>query len=278
MITALTLGGYPITTTQVLLQSFNNGSFPATVYTKSKRGGFQGSKMPTPTFASYQLVINLAVIGLSFADLVAQRQALFKILGLVHSLGSQTLIITRSDGISLQIDIKTIEVTGDMTTEDGTLSNVQITLNAEYPFMMSSIASTTDVHLYNGGGMSVPMGVPLDLTHNAQTAVSIQNNGNYNAYPTFTFIGPLHNPSITNQATGEALSLACTLADETESVVVDCYNRTVTMMPSGNVGRQYASGVFWTVPIGPSNIIIGSSSGGDTGKCVLTFRDTYLGV
>jgi len=278
MITGLTIGGLPLTSTQILLQSFNNGSFPATVYTRSKRGGFQGNKMPTPTFASYQLVINLTIIGLSFSDLVNQRQALFKTLGLVHSMGVQTLVITRSNGINLQIDIKTIEVTGDMTTDDGLMSNVQVTLNAEYPFMMSTIPTAQDVLLYNGGGMSIPMGVPLDLSHNPSGVVSLTNNGNYAAYPVFTFVGPLHHPTITDQTTGESFALATDLATSGDSIVVDTYNRTVTILPSGNVGRQLASGVFWTVPVGIISVALTTTNGGDVGKCTISYRDTYLGV
>ena len=278
MITNLRLGGLPITSTQDLLQSFNNGSFPATVYTRSKKGGYQGNKMPTPSFASYQFVCNLTVIGIGYSDLVAQRAALFKILGLVHSLGVQTIEIDRSDGTTLQIDIKAIQVTGDYSTDDMSSSQIQVTLEAEYPFLQSSLPSSQDVSIYNGGGMAVPMGVPLDLTSGATGPVILTNLGNYAAYPIFTFVGPLTHPEITNNTTGEVLSLAYDLASSDDSIVVDCYERTVLIEPSGNPGRQYMSGDFWTVPIGVSTVTLGSSNTGDAGKVTVLFRSTYLGV
>src|SRR5437588_12930768 len=98
MITTLSLGGKSLMSNQIFLQSFNNWSFPATVYARSKRGGFQGTKIPTPTFASYQFVATFKIVGTSFSNLATQRDAFLGILGAVHSAGTQTLVATRSDG------------------------------------------------------------------------------------------------------------------------------------------------------------------------------------
>ena len=278
MITGLSLGGLPILTSQVFLTNFNNASFPATVYSRTKRGGYSGTKLVTPQFASYQFVMDLTVIGTSFTDLIAQRKALFQTLGLIHSLGVQTLQITRSDGVVLQIDIKAVEVTGDMTTDDGVSSKLEITLNAEFPFLQDSIPFSQDVSLSNYGGMGIPMAIPMDMSVGGVPNASIINNGNYAAYPIFTFSGPLHHPAIVNQTTGLTFSLAYDLAASSDLIVVDTYLRTVIIRPSGNIGRQYASGSFWTVPIGTSVLNMTTTDAGDTGKCNVYFRPTYLGV
>ncbi len=278
MITGLTLGGISLLSNQIYLQALQNASFPATVYTRSKRGGYQGNKLPTPTFASYQLVATFQIIGLSFTDLVAQRKGFFQTLGLIHSTGSQTLVITRSDGTSVQIDIKAVQVTGDMSTDDGISSTVQVTLEAEYPFLQNSSPTNQDVVIYNGGGMSVPMGVPLNLSSGQQNVVTVINNGNYAAYPIFTFVGKLTSPSITNNTTGLTLSLNYSLADNAQSIIVDCYQRTVLILPSNAIGRQYASGTFWTIPVGQSTLTLGNANQSDGGKCTVTFRDTFLNV
>jgi len=279
MITALTLGGLALTKDKWLLQAFKNGSFPATVYTRSKRGGKNGSKLVTPTFASYQFVVDFLIVGSSFSDLALQRDAFLGIIGIVHSGGSQTLIATRSDSTSRQIDIKAITVTGDLTTDDGLSSLIEITFEAEYPFLQSSNPKSQDVLLSNGGGMSVPMKVPLDLSVGHSNTITIQNNGNYAAYPIFTFVGVLTNPVITNVTTGEAFSLTYALPTSSDSIVVDTFLGTVVIKPSGNVGRQYASGVFWTVPInGAITVQLTTSVGGQTGKCVIAWRDTFLNI
>ena len=279
MITALTLGGFALTKDQWLLQTFKNGSFPATVYTRSKRGGKNGSKLITPTFSSYQFVADFLIVGTSFSDLALQRDAFLGIIGLVHSAGSQTLIATRSDGTSRQIDIKAVEVTGDISTDDGLSSLIEVTLEAEYPFLQSSSPKSQDVLLSNGGGMSVPMAVPLDLSHGHSSLVTIMNNGNYAAYPIFTFVGTLTNPTITNVNTSEALSLTYALATSGDSIIVDSFLGTVVIKPSGNVGRQYASGTFWVIQPGQTiTVQLSTSVGGQAGKCTISFRDTYLNI
>ncbi len=278
MVTGLTLGGQSLISDQIYLTAFKNGSFPATVYTRSKRGGYQGNKLVTPSFASYQFVLDFTIVGKSFSDLALQRDIFFGILGTIHSAGVQTLIATRSDGTSRQIDIKAISVTGDLTTDDGVSSLVEITLEAEYPFLQSNQPQSQDILIYNGGGMSVPMGVPLDISNNAQTLITVVNNGNYPAYPIFNFVGVLTNPSITNNTTGETLSFSYTLSDSSHSILVDTYQRTVLLLPSGNIGRQYATGVFWTIPVGESTITLGNANQTDGGKCTLTFRDTFLNI
>lgn len=281
MITNVSIGGYSLTSTQVLCQGIQNASFPETVYTKSKRGGYQGNKMPTPSFASYQFVFSFEIIGTSFADLNAQRDAFFQILGYIHSFGVQTLIVTRSDGAQRQIDIKAVEVTGDYTVDDGLSCIVQVTLLAEYPFLQSTILQTVDVLIYNGGGMGVPMGVPLNLSNGHATTTTITNNGNYPAYPLLTFVGQLTNPSltITNNGVSKTLSFpAYSLASSSDSLVVDCFPRTVIIKPSGNVGRQYATPPFPTIPIGTSTVTLGNSNTTDLGKCTVAFRDTFLNI
>jgi hypothetical protein len=279
MIIALTLGGNNLLTNGILLQGFQNASFPATVYTRSKRGGYQGTKVITPSFASYQFVATFIIIGNSFSDLATKRDAFFQILGLVHSVGVQTLVATRADGTSRQLDIKAIEVTGDFSTDDGCSSTIQVTLNGEYPFLMSSNPKSLDVLLTNGGGFAVPFGVPLDMSAGASMTANITNAGNYPAFATFNFIGLLTTPVITlNTPTTQSLTLAQTLADSSHSAMVDGYNRTAVLQPSGNNARQYISGVFWTVPIGTTAVQLTSSNGGDTGKCTITWRDTFLNI
>lgn len=274
----MTLGGVQLLSNQILLQSFNNGSFPETVYSRSKRGGYQGNRMPTPSFASYQFVLTVKIIGTSYTNLVQLRDTFLGILGTIHSAGTQTLIITRSDGAMRQLDIKAIQVTGDVGVDDVVSSLLQVTLLGEYPFLQNSIPTSQDVLIFNGGGMAVPMGVPLNLSGGQAPTVTITNHGNYPAFPTFTFVGKLTNPSITNNNTGKTLNLGFSLADSSQSIVVDCYQRTVLLQPSGNIGRQYATGTFWAVPTGTSVVTLGNANNTDGGKCTLSFRDSFLNV
>jgi len=279
LISNLTLGGQSLIGAQWLLQAFKNGSFPATTYTRSKRGGKNGSKLISPTFASYQFVSDFEIIGNGFSDLALQRDKFLGILGTVHK-GVKTLVATRSDGSSRQIDIKAIAVTGDLTVDDGTSSIIEATLEAEYPFLQSSLPKSQDVLIYNGGGMAIPMEIPLDISAGHTTSLTIANNGNYDAYPTFTFVGPLTNPTITITVNGvnQTLSINYTLATSGDSIVVDTFLGTVIIKPSGNIGRQYASGTFWAIPVGSYSVSLGNANTTDMGKCQIFWRDTFLNI
>jgi len=274
----MTLGGVSVLNNQWLLQGFKNGSFPSTIYTRSKRGGKNGSKLVTPTFDSYQFVVDFIIVGTSYSDLALQRDIFLGIWGNIHSLGTQTLIITRSDGTSRQIDVKAIEVTGDITTDDGTSSIIEITLECEYPFLQGDQLISQQVEIFNGGGWALPIGIPFDMSANHSTVLTIANHGNFPAYPIFTFIGVLTNPAIKNNTTNKTLSVAQTLADSAHSVIIDTYLGTVLLEPSGNIGRQYISGDFWTVPTGQSTVTLENDNTTDGGKCIITFRDTFLNV
>lgn len=277
MITNLTLGGQSLISQQWNLQAFRNGSFPATVYTKSKRGGYQGSKLVTPTFASYQFVADWQIVGTDFADLCLQRDLFLGILATVHSDGAQTLVITNSDGSMRQISIKAIQVTGDIDTDSANSAFVEVTFEAEYPFLQSYDLKTEDILIFNGGGFAIPFGVPLDMSAGASTEAILTNAGNYQAYPIFTFVGPLTNPTIENLTTGKSLSLTYTLSADTDKIIIDTYLRTVIIEPSGNVGRQYVSGDFWTVDKGDNEIQL-TAGVGESGKCTVSFRDTFLNI
>ncbi len=171
-------------------------------------------------------------------------------------------------------------MTGDLKAEDAISSLVEVTLLGEYPFLQNYIQTSVTADINNGGGMSVPMAVPLDLSHGRTTALNITNNGNYQAFPTVIFTGVLTNPSLTITSNGvaQSFSVSQTLSDATQTITVDCYNRTVLLLPSGNVGRQYFSGTFWTIPPGTSTIQLTTGSGGDTGNALVLFADTFLNL
>jgi Phage tail protein len=280
MITGLTLGNNSLISNQIYLTAFNNGSFPSTVYVRSKRGGAQGTKMPTPSFASYQFVLDFIIVGKSFADLGAQRDAFFGILGTIHSAGVQRLAITRADGSMRYLDIKAIEVTGDMKPDDATSSIVEVTLLGEYPFLQNIIPYSQSVGLSNGGGIAIPMSIPLPFSGGSTTTFTLTNKGNIAANPILTFTGLLTNPNlaITQNGVTKTLSLGLTLADSAHTCVVDCYNETVLLQPSGNVARQNMSGDFLQIPVGTSSIQLTTGSGGDTGFAIVSYADTWLNV
>ncbi len=274
----VTLGGQPLTSSKVGLIAVRNAALPQVIYTSTKRGGFSGNKMVTPTFGSYKFIFEWVIVGTSFSDLAIQRRAFVGLLGGIHSAGPKTLKITTEDGAVFQIDVKAFDVTGDLQAGDTIMSTISTTLECQYPFLQSAYPSNIDIQIFNGGGFAVPFAIPFDMSAGHTTTIMITSNGNYPAYPTFTFVGPLTNPSFTNNTTGDTFSLSQTLASSANSIVVDSYLRTVVIQPSGNNGRQYFSGSFFTIPVGTSSFTLGNANNTDVGKVTVSFRDTVLGI
>lgn len=271
------LGGQQLTSDKLYLTAIRNAALSEVVYSTSKRGGFHGKKLSTPSFGSYKFVFEWYITGSSFADLFSQRRTLLGILGKIISDGSQTLQIITDDNLTLQVDVKAFDVTADITADDALLQPLSITFETEYPFLLNAAATSQDILIFNGGGFAVPFAIPFDMSADQSTVVTIINDGNFEAYPTIKFIGTLTTPTITNNTTGEALSLNLSLADSAHWVEIDTFNRTV-IDQSGNNQRQYVSGTFPTVPIGTSTFTLGNANNSDGGKVSLTFSDTYLGV
>ncbi|MCL4389824.1 MAG: phage tail family protein [Patescibacteria group bacterium] len=278
MITSVTLGNNQLTGAQVFCTAIRNAGFPGVAYTRTKRGGYQGSKLVTPTFVGYKIELEWKIIGVSFSDLATQRENFINALGLVHSQGSQTLIIAKSNGIQVQADVKAIDVTADLDTDNLLATNVLTEMEIEYPLLQSTQQNSQDVLIFSGGGVGVPMKIPMDMSVGGTNLVTITNNGNYAAYPVFTLVGKLTNPAFTNLTTGKQLSLNYSPADNTQSIVIDTYARTVLLQPSGNNGRQYVSGDFWTIAKGNNVLQLGNANQSDSGKVTITWRDAYLGI
>lgn len=278
MITSIFLDTTELTANNRFVQSIRNGGFPDIDQSAVKRGGFTGRTITPSKFISYKFVIEWVVVGSSFSDLANQRETFIKLLGEVISKGGKTLKINRANGINLQVDIKGIDVFSDVSTADPLNTRVLTEMQAEYPFLRSQIEQSPTAFIFSGGGMAIPMIIPLDMSVGGINEITIINNGNYEAYPIFTFSGPLQNPTLGNLTTGKTLNINTTLATGGDSLEVDIFQRSAKFLPSGANARQFVTGDFWTLAVGSNVIHLGSGSFNSVGKCAIKFRDTFLGI
>lgn len=105
---------------------------------------------------------------------------------------------------------------------------------------------------------------------------TITNSGWATAYPTITFNGPITNPTVGNVTQGLYMFFNATFTN-TDSVVIDTYNKLVTL--NGNPARNLllSSSKFFTASPG-ANLIYFAGSGtlaGITGGTV-TWRNAYI--
>lgn len=277
MITEVGLGTTILTTSKWGLVSIQAG-YPNISHAVSARGNYPGARIYPGKFSSQQIVTEWIVTGSSFSDLADQREAFRKAVSAVLSQGEQNLRITKSNGVVLYIPIKAVKMAGDIKSDDGNAGSFLATFYAEYPFFRSLGQKTQDIGIFSGGGMSIPMAIPMDMGVGGSSVIQVENVGEYTSYPLITFQGALTDPTITNVTTGEQISLDYTLATSADMIVIDTYERTVVIQPSGNNGRQYASAVDFTLVPGLNEIRLTAGAYDEDGKVTLAFYDTYLGV
>lgn len=277
MINNVYLGSDQLNTDKRILQAIRNLTFPDITYQGAKRGGFPGQKLSIGKPRSYKFATEWAIVGDTFSDLATQREDFLEILGKILEDGSKTFKINKANSVNLQIDVKTLKVTGDLSAQIPLASNVLIELEAEYPYLQDQTLQSTDINIFSGGGMSIPMGIPMSMGVGGTNEVTLTNNGNAISYPIFYFYGPLENPSLTNLTTGKTFGLTYSLTDSSQSIIVDSFNRTVVHSSGANL-RSIASGDFWTLARGANTVHLSAASYNTQGKCTVKFRDHYLGI
>ena len=278
MITDISLGGVSLTTTQWYCLGLSNPTFFAIQHSQSRRGNYPGVAIYAGKPLSYKFAGTWLIVGTTFSDLATQRENFRKLLSTILSNGSAVLTVTKSNGVILTSTVKSVKLSGDIKAEDKTATEILVEMESEYPFLLSQTVHNTTVNIFNGGGMAVPMAVPMDMSAGGSNEATINNAGEYLAYPTLEFYGPLINPTITNVTTGEQLSISYTLPTVNDKLTVDCYNRTAIVSPANTNARQYVSGSFLTLKPGDNKIRLGNGDTSQTGYANVIYNDHYMGI
>lgn len=276
MINTVTLGSIQLNSETRILTSVKNLSFPFIQYSATRKTGFAGQSVSPSNFASYKFAFEFTIGAGNFSDLATAREQFTADISQALSQTDQTLYISKSNGIDLQIELRGTDIQADLDSRETISSVYRIEFEAEYPFLQSQTEKSTIVGVFDGGGMAIPMDIPMDMSSGGTNEATITNDGNADAYPVFTFKGALTNPSLTNFTTGLTLNINQTLASASNQIVVDTFLRTVVINPGSTNGRQYSTGDFWTLIPGDNLVRLGSAL--DGGTCTVFYRDHYLGL
>lgn len=278
MIVSIFLDDTELTSPNRFVQSIRNGGFPDIDFSDTKKGGFEGRTVSPGKFISYKFTIEWNIVGSSFSDLATQREEFVKLLAGIVSEGGKTLKINKANGVNVQVEVKGIDVLSDVATSDPLNSRLLTEMEAEYPFLRSQIETEETANIFTGGGMPIPMPIPMDMSVGGSNELLVVNGGNYPAYPVFRFSGPLANPSLNNLTTGQILNVNTSLVDAGDILEVDIFLRSAIKIPGGTNVRQFITGDFWTLAVGNNVIHLGNPDFNSVGKCIITFRDTYAGI
>jgi hypothetical protein len=156
-------------------------------------------------------------------------------------------------------------------------SRWQLQLQATDFLIYSETEQSTSLTLPVSGGVTLPLTFPFSFGASSGGSATATNNGTSSTAPTIVFAGPLQNPRLSNDTTGEVMELNLTLLAG-EEVTVDMANRTIIQDTSTNrMSAKTSASRFWSLAPG-ENILRLTATTFDSGTATMTWRDAYVGL
>lgn len=278
MINSITIGTLTFGTyaSGYLFRRFSGFGFPEVRLEIQSRGNYHGAVLGMHKYGRRAMTIEGEIVGSSAADYEAKRRALEQVLTIKN--GLQTVIFNTRGGLAIEAEC-IVSSALDVPYQSGKviMGDFRLELVAPYPFLLGATLELESVLVYSGGGAAIPAAIPFSIATGGSGAEVIANDGNGEAFPVIRIYGALQNPSITNETTGESLSIVYTLLSSTDYIEIDMYNRTVLLNGVTNI-MQYVSGDWWALQPGDNTIKLTASSNTVDAHADIEYRDAYLGI
>jgi hypothetical protein len=246
MITKIVVGGLEISSENgYYLQSMKDFGYK-TKYPVAKTTYTHGAKIGDVYLENKSFVIELMIVGDTVSDFLDKRSALYKVLT-INEFEPDTLSFDfyLSNNMILEAGGVIKDINTDVNAENISAGLITFMIEMEEPFFKSKQQYQIDFPITDGGGFSVPMAVPLDMSAGSTGFTQVNNGGNIFVFPKIYFMGPLTNPILKNETSGKQIALTATLSSN-EYIYVDTYNRIVTDDTGANV-RDTMVGDFLTL-------------------------------
>lgn len=129
----------------------------------------------------------------------------------------------------------------------------------------------------SGGGVSFPLSFPLEFSTTTSSHLSLVNAGQFPTPPVLRIQGPVVNPSIDNDTTGETLRVVYSLGSA-DVVVIDVASRSVTLNGAERPDLLDARESTWWEMAGGTNLLRLRGTGMALGVTSLTceYRDARI--
>lgn len=278
MITSLTIGSLTLEyATGYVLGDTAGFDFSEIRTDVQNRGNADGARLGSFLYGKRSFSINGEIWGDNPTDYETKRRALEKALLFDTTNGYKTLQIETRGGLSLQVDVVLRNVDIPYKKHDMARGMFQIQFDATYPYIEAQSLTEQDLSPATGGGFSIPIAVPFSIAVGGTGSVTVTNNGNAPAYPTFIINGGISSPSVQNVTTQKTLSFTNTLTSAINKITVDTYNQTA-VDENGNSTVNTASGTFWTLEPGDNEIAFFGNSANGSANANVSFRDSYIGL
>lgn len=126
------------------------------------------------------------------------------------------------------------------------------------------------------GGFDLMYTTPVQWVAGDQTT-AIENLGTAENTPIITLKGTFHNPTITNQTTGEFITLSTTTTS-TDTIIIDMKNRIITKNGGSIASYRTITSTWWTLKPGLNKIVLTTTNASDTNYGTIKFRNGYYSI
>ncbi|NMB82227.1 MAG: hypothetical protein GYA14_10455 [Ignavibacteria bacterium] len=279
MITNVYLNGVEITGANTKIASVRDSISASIDVSDYKRGGRSGVALSTPYYRNFVISMEFWIFGSSTSDLVDKRDSFMSYLRLVADKSSEqkkTLGFKMANGITKEIPVIISDVRSEITPQNLQHSIVTVVVRTELEYFVKSVGANKTIGIYQGGGMAVPMKVPMDMGNPlGGSNIVITNNGNSEFYPIVRVDGYLSGFVLKNNTTNKSIEYSGTL-NSSQFLYLDMYNR-VALLNSTTNALADISGEWWYLAPGDNEILLITTSGSG-GAEFLDYKDAYRGL
>ena len=130
------------------------------------------------------------------------------------------------------------------------------------PIIRSYVKNTTLIELSDfSGGTEFPDTFSLTFGTGSSLAAIINNAGNFQAYPTVRFPGPLNSPGIRNNTKSATIQLAGVEVASGDYIDIDFYERSILQSGTTSIyNKLTSSSEWWTLDPGENSVTFSASS------------------
>lgn len=248
-----------------------------------ERPNIDGSIVPNQLYSGRAISLEGKIVGDTIAVYRARREAFINVAK-----------INRPDDVLMPVFFKfktmidlelQIEVyVRKPNVPDKLLMSADYTLDLYAPDyrIYSQELHQARLNIFEGGGMSIPMPIPMDMSVGGSIQTQLNNAGNISSKPAIVIYGTIDDPTVSNQTTGKSFSLNYTLTSVDERIEIDVVNRTVLYFSSPTATglniRQYFSGDWFELEPGNNTIKLVVADISDLGYAQISWRDAYIGI
>lgn len=253
--------------------------FPQVRLDQYNRPGIHGATVAHTLYGGRTITLDGTIRGADRTSFMANRAALEAAVSLkldsVNVPIPRTLFLLDLDYSAYQVQVVTRSFQCELTSP--TMGKWQLQLEAMDYILESQTISTVNSFLPQSGGVVYAVTYPIHFGASSGGSVTAANLGNAPAFPVVAIYGPMINPVIVNDATGESVRLNLTLvAGDVVSIAMK-QRIIVQGMATNKMGNLVQGSKFWSVLPG-NNALRLSADAYDSGHATFSWRNSYIGL